>query len=46
MERTMMPQESTTLCTGRTYSVKPLPFEPNRLDGLSVGLLESHYVHN
>ncbi len=46
MEHTMMPQESTTLCTGRTYSVKPLPFEPNRLDGLSVGLLESHYEHN
>ncbi len=29
-----------------TYSVKPLPFKPNRLNGLSVPLLESHYENN
>ncbi len=29
-----------------TYIVKPLPFKPNRLNGLSVHLLESHYENN
>ncbi|ETW95207.1 MAG: hypothetical protein ETSY2_48495 [Candidatus Entotheonella gemina] len=29
-----------------TYIVKPLPFKPNRLNGLSVRLLESHYENN
>ncbi|ETW98046.1 MAG: superoxide dismutase, partial [Candidatus Entotheonella factor] len=29
-----------------TYIVKPLPFKPNRLNGLSVSLLESHYENN
>jgi len=46
MERTMMLKESTPLHTDRTDRVKPLPFEPNHLDGLSVGLLESHYENN
>jgi hypothetical protein len=29
-----------------TYSVKPLPFKPSRLDGLSERLLASHYENN
>ena len=28
------------------YTVQPLPFKPNRLDGLTVRLLESHYENN
>ncbi len=28
------------------YVVKPLPFKPNRLDGLTDRLLESHYENN
>jgi hypothetical protein len=42
MEHTMARHEFATLGADRAYSVKPLPFKPNRLDGLSVGLLESH----
>ena len=36
MERTMMPNESTPWRRDHTYRVQPLPFEPHRLDGLSV----------
>jgi Fe-Mn family superoxide dismutase len=29
-----------------TYSIRPLPFDPSRLDGLSVRLIESHHRNN
>jgi len=46
MEGTMIQNESTPLRPTYTVSMKPLPFAPERLDGLSPGLLESHYKNN